>query len=34
MLNLLRELQAELGFACLFITHDLATVESWRPRAR
>jgi oligopeptide/dipeptide ABC transporter ATP-binding protein len=27
ILNLLRDLQAGLGFACLFITHDLATVE-------
>ena len=27
ILNLLRDLQEELGFACLFITHDLSTVE-------
>ena len=27
ILNLLRDLQEEMGFACLFITHDLSTVE-------
>jgi oligopeptide transport system ATP-binding protein len=27
ILNLLRDLQEQLGFACLFITHDLSTVE-------
>jgi oligopeptide/dipeptide ABC transporter ATP-binding protein len=27
ILNLLRDLQADLGFSCLFITHDLGTVE-------
>jgi oligopeptide transport system ATP-binding protein len=27
ILNLLRDLQSEMGFSCLFITHDLSTVE-------
>jgi oligopeptide/dipeptide ABC transporter ATP-binding protein len=27
VLNLIARLQADLGFACLFITHDLAAVE-------
>jgi oligopeptide/dipeptide ABC transporter ATP-binding protein len=27
ILNLLQDLQAGMGFSCLFITHDLATVE-------
>ena len=27
ILNLLRDLQEDMGFSCLFITHDLATVE-------
>jgi oligopeptide/dipeptide ABC transporter ATP-binding protein len=27
ILNLLRDLQSEMGFSCLFITHDLGTVE-------
>ncbi|MER6992334.1 ABC transporter ATP-binding protein [Saccharopolyspora hirsuta] len=28
VLDLLRQLQAELGFACLFITHDLAVADN------
>jgi peptide/nickel transport system ATP-binding protein len=28
VLTLLRKLQAEYGFACLFITHDLSVVDS------
>ncbi|WP_199432926.1 ABC transporter ATP-binding protein [Qaidamihabitans albus] len=27
ILNLLKDLQAELGFSCLFVAHDLSTVE-------
>ena len=27
ILNLLRDLQQDMGFSCLFITHDLSTVE-------
>src|SRR5205085_5288534 len=27
ILNLLQDLQQDMGFSCLFITHDLATVE-------
>jgi oligopeptide/dipeptide ABC transporter ATP-binding protein len=27
ILNLLRDLQRDMGFSCLFITHDLGTVE-------
>jgi peptide/nickel transport system ATP-binding protein len=27
ILNLMRDLQSRMGFSCLFITHDLATVE-------
>lgn len=32
VLDLLRELQAELGFACLFVSHDLAVVEQMARR--
>ncbi|NBQ44348.1 MAG: ABC transporter ATP-binding protein, partial [Mycobacteriaceae bacterium] len=32
VLRLLRELQAEHGFACLFISHDLAVVEELSDR--
>ena len=32
MLKLLRALQAEHGFACLFISHDLAVVEELSDR--
>lgn len=32
VLKLLREIQAEHGFACLFITHDLAVVEELSDR--
>jgi oligopeptide/dipeptide ABC transporter ATP-binding protein len=33
ILNLLRDLRQHLGFSCLFITHDLATVEFLCDRA-
>ncbi|SDM26652.1 dipeptide ABC transporter ATP-binding protein [Actinomyces ruminicola] len=32
VLELLRQLQAELGFACLFVSHDLAVVDSLATR--
>lgn len=32
VLDLLRELQIELGFACLFVSHDLAVVEQMARR--
>ena len=32
VLRLLRELQAEHGFACLFISHDLAVIEELSDR--
>jgi len=32
VLELLRELQSELGFACLFVSHDLAVVDSLATR--
>ncbi|WP_147680475.1 ABC transporter ATP-binding protein [Actinomyces ruminicola] len=32
VLDLLRELQSELGFACLFVSHDLAVVDSLAAR--